>query len=273
MIPPPRRTPAMTRPDAHSEWLFPGAAPAASEPALASAQRVYFDIEISNVIELAPGQDLEDHGPFDIAVAAACDEHRRVHHWLARDERGTPLSHIDATLAREVLLTLRDAQRRGARVFAWNGMSFDVRWLGVAAGDLALAREVALELYDPMLQFVGRRGFPVGLAAVAEGLGIADKKLMAGADAPKEWQNGNYQRVLDYVAGDCRLTAQVVERIESTRSICWRTKKGSLSSEPMPELRRVREVMRDPAPDQSWMSTPKPWKRWFAWLEPHASGA
>jgi hypothetical protein len=75
--------------------------------------------------------------------------------------------------------------------------------------------------------------------------------------------------VLDYVAGDCRLTAQVIERIEAGRAIRWRTKKGTLASEPMPELRRVRDVMRDPPPDQSWMSDPKPWSSWFAWVEPH----
>jgi hypothetical protein len=169
------------------------------------------------------------------------------------------------------LLYLRDAQRRGARVCAWNGLSFDLRWLGVVAGDLALAAEIALELYDPMLQFVGRRGFPISLAAAAEGLGIAEKKLMAGADAPKEWARGNHQKVLDYVAGDCHLTGQVVARIEATRSIAWRTRKGTVSSEAMPELRRVREIMRDPPPDQSWMSDPKPWSRWFEWIAPYAA--
>lgn len=248
------------------DWLFPemNATPA---KAAAAVRRICFDIEIANEIELAPGGDLEDHGPFDISVAAACDERGEVRHWYARDEHGQPRRHIDATLAREMLVYLRDAQQAGAQVCAWNGLSFDLRWLGVAANDLALAAQVALELYDPLFQFVGRRGFPIGLAAVAEGLGIADKKLMSGADAPKEWARGNHQRVLDYVAGDCRLTAQVIERIESTRGVCWRTKKGSLSSEPIPALRRVREVMRDAPPDQSWMSTPKPWKRWFAWLE------
>ena len=94
---------------------------------------------------------------------------------------------------------------------------------------------------------------------------------MHGADAPKEWARGNHQLVIDYVAGDCRLTAEVIERIRATRAVRWRTKKGTLSTEPMPVLRRVREVMRLPPPDQSWMSTPKPWESWFAWLAPHVA--
>ena len=53
---------------------------------------------------------------------------------------------------------------------------------------------------EELLQFVGMRGFPISLAAVAEGLRLAQKKLMAGADAPKEWARGNHQLVLDYVS-------------------------------------------------------------------------
>jgi hypothetical protein len=88
-----------------------------------------------------------------------------------------------------------------------------------------------------MFQFFVQRGFPIALAAVAEGLGLVDKKLMAGADAPKQWALGNHQLVLDYVAGDCRITERVVARILELREIRWRTKKGTLSTEPMPTLR------------------------------------
>ena len=87
-------------------------------------------------------------------------------------------------LAHTFLRRFAQEQKRGAMVSAWNGLSFDLRWLGAAANDVALAREVALELYDPMFQFFILRGFPIGLAAVADGLGIVETKLMHGADAP-----------------------------------------------------------------------------------------
>lgn len=233
---------------------------------------VAFDIEIANEFELAPGEDLESHGPFDVSVAASTTRAGGVRHWFALAPDGKPARCIDARLAREVLRFLRSEQESGALVCAWNGMAFDLRWLGHVADDPRLAAEVALDLYDPMFQFVSRRGFPIALAAAAEGLGIQEKKLMSGADAPKEWARGNHQKVLDYVAGDCQLTRAVVERLLAERQVRWRTKRGTLSSEPFPTLERVRDVMRAPPPDQSWMSDPKPWLSWFEWLMPFARG-
>jgi hypothetical protein len=174
---------------------------------------------------------------------------------------------LDAETARAVLEYLRAEQQRGARVCAWNGLSFDLRWLGHVAQDPKLATEVALELYDPMFQFAAMKGFPIGLAAVAEGMGIAQKKLMSADRAPVEWQAGNHQLVLDYVAGDCTLTNQVVAAIEKAGMVKWRTKRGTLSSEPMARLRQVKDVMRDPPPDQSWMSEPKPVSNYWAWMK------
>ena len=228
--------------------------------------RVSFDIEIADVFELAPGEDLDAHGPFDISCAAAIDEAGEVRHWVSPGEDGRPAHHLDAGTAREMLTFLRAKQRAGSRVFAWNGLSFDLRWLGVAADDVALAAEIALDLYDPMFQFFVQRGFPVALAKVAEGLGIEEKKLMGGADAPVEWARGNHQLVLDYVAGDCRITDQVVAQIEKRGELRWRTRRGTLSHEPMPELRRVRDLLDAPEPDTSWMDAPMPRTKFTGWL-------
>ncbi|MBK8177567.1 MAG: hypothetical protein IPK67_01390 [Planctomycetes bacterium] len=251
----------------------PGSRPA-GDPAKAPAKapagtraRLAFDIELADVIELAPGDDLDRHGPFKIACAAAVDERGLVRHWHGSVTRGQPGGHLDAAGAKEVLLHLRAAQRAGAMVTAWNGLSFDLRWLGHAAGDLGLAREVARELFDPMFQFFVLKGYPVGLAAVADGMGIAEKKSMHGEDAPKEWARGNHQAVLDYVAGDCRLTDAVVARILETGEIRWRTKKGTLSREALRRLLPVRDLLHAPEPDVSWMTTPLPRSKFTAWLD------
>lgn len=233
----------------------------------AAPKRVSFDIEIANVIELAPGEDLDAHGPFDISCAAAVDERGTTRHWYARDDAGAPTGALDVKLARDLLVWLREQQRAGVKVCAWNGLSFDLRWIGHAADDLPLAREVALDLYDPMFQFFCQRGFPVSLASVAEGLGIAEKKLMSGDQAPIEWARGNRQLVLEYVAGDCRITDAVVARILERREVRWKTKKGTLSSEPMPVLRSVRESLALPLPDTAWMSEPLQRAKFCAWLE------
>jgi hypothetical protein len=226
-----------------------------------------FDIELADVFELAPGEDLDARGPFRISCAAAADLNGGLWHWFRCDETGRPADALDAQIARGMLEWLAAAQAQGTRVTAWNGLSFDLRWLGHAAGDLDLARRVALELYDPMFQFFVQRGFPVGLASVAAGLGVPETKAMDGADAPKRWAAGETEAVLDYVAGDCRITAEVVRRIEAERRVRWRTRQGKLSSEPMPELLPVRALLDAPEPDTSWMDKPLPRRKFTAWLE------
>jgi hypothetical protein len=253
---------------AHTPSLFPDAEAKPKPPA---AARLAFDIEIANVFEAAPGEDLERYGPFDISCAAIATDRGDVRHWFKKDAQGVPQRCIDAECASDMLAVLREAQLGGVQVCAWNGLSFDTRWLGWAARDLRLAAEIALDLYDPMFQFVVQRGFPVGLAAVAEGLGIEQRKLMHGADAPKEWAAGHHQKVLDYVAGDCQITERVVARIVELGEVRWRTKKGGVSSEPMPKLERVRDLLHRPAPDTSWMSEPIRREKFYEWLVPHSS--
>ncbi len=232
---------------------------------------VSFDIEIADEFELAPGEDLDSKGPFAIACAAAFDDRERLQHWYARTPNGSPDRQLDAKLAREMLDWLRAQQTSGVKVCAWNGLGFDLKWLGVAADAPALAAEIALELFDPMFQFVVQRGFPIALASVAAGFAIEEKKLMRGADAPKEWARGDRKLVLDYVAGDCRITTRVVERILAAREIRWLTKKGTLSTEPIAKLAPVRELLDAPLPDTSWMREPLSREKFYAWILPHTS--
>jgi hypothetical protein len=236
-------------------------------PPISSATRIAFDIELANIIELAPGEDLERHAPFDIACAAAADAQGGLWHWFCRDVSSAPTGWLDAQLARDMLRWLREHQERGVEVCAWNGLSFDLRWLGHVADDMPLARAVALDLIDPMFQFFCQRGFPVGLAKVADAMGIPEAKLMKGEDAPKRWAAGEHQLVLDYVAGDCRITEAVVGRIQAEGAVRWRTQRGTISSEPMRTLLPVHALLDSPLPDTSWMSEPLPRAKFMAWLE------
>ena len=216
-------------------------------------KHISFDIEISDAFELKPGEDLLKYAPFHISVAAAVDSTGASKLWHSTGEDGKPAIEMSREDARELLAYLVQMQQEGWSLFAWNGLSFDLRWIGYNAGDMETAARVALGLYDPMFQFFNQRGFPIGLAAVGEAMGVPQTKLMNAADAPREWRNGNHQRVMDYVIGDCQITNQIVAAIAAQRAIRWRTKKGTLSSEAMPRFKTVAEVLRDPEPDQSWM--------------------
>ena len=142
-----------------------------------------------------------------------------------------------------------------------------LKWLGHQAGDMALAARVALKSYDPMFQFFNLAGFPVGLAKVAQAMGIPQEKLMDGADAPKEWRAGNCRKVMDYCLGDCQMTNLIILAIQKARQIQWVTGKGHISSKPMPRLKPVEEVIQDPEPDQSWMGTPMPKVKFYNWVQ------
>ena len=216
-------------------------------------KHISFDIEISDAFELKQGEDLLKYAPFHISVAAAVDSTGVSRLWHSTGADGKPAVEMSREGARELLAYLLQMQQEGWNLFAWNGLSFDLRWIGYNAGDMETAARVALGLYDPMFQFFNQRGFPIGLAAVGEAMGVSQTKLMNAADAPREWRNGNHQRVMDYVIGDCQITNQVVAAIGAQRAITWRTKKGTLSSEPMPRFKTVAEILREPKPDQSWM--------------------
>ncbi len=228
---------------------------------------IAFDIELADIFDLAPGEDLASRGPFRIACAAAACDAGSLRHWFCRSPDGCPGGHLDVDTVREMLGHLRTLQLAGDRLVAWNGLSFDLLWLGHAADDIPLAREIALDLFDPMFQFFVRRGFPVSLAAVAEAMGVEERKSMGGADAPKRWAAGAHQEVLDYVAGDCRITAAVAAAITRERRVRWRTQKGTVSSEPLPELLPVKALLDAPLPDTSWMTTPLPRSKFTAWLD------
>ncbi|MFT5133988.1 MAG: hypothetical protein ACI9SC_002461 [Gammaproteobacteria bacterium] len=226
-----------------------------------------FDIEISDVFELGRNEDMGKYAPFHISVAATAVQEGEERIWFSEDEKGTPALNLTRQQAHELLEYLDEMQQQEFMVCAWNGLSFDLRWIGHQADDMALAARIALKSYDPMFQFFNQAGFPVALAKVAQSMGVSQEKLMDGADAPKEWCAGNHQKVMDYCLGDCQMTNQVVLAIQKAKKVQWMTAKGKISSKPMPRLKTVEEVIQDPEPDQSWMDTPMPRLKFYQWVQ------
>jgi hypothetical protein len=173
---------------------------------------------------------------------------------------------MSAEKANELLVFLKAKQDEGCAVCAWNGLSFDLQWIGYNAQNMPLASEIALNIYDPMFQFFNQRGFPVKLALVAKAMGVKQTKLMNGADAPKEWHAGNYQKVMDYVLGDSQITNLVINEIIKRKEIAWVTQRGEIRIVPIPRLKTVAEILKEPEPDQSWMSTPILRKKFYKWF-------
>jgi hypothetical protein len=225
-----------------------------------------FDIEISNIFELRPGEDLDQYAPFDICVAATHVDGGEQRLWLSKGPNETPLMNLSRKDARALLDYLAEMQGTGHALVAWNGLSFDLRWIGHVAGDPEQAAGIALRMYDPMFQFFKLKGFPVSLAAVASGMGIRTRKLMDGAEAPVQWRAGKHTAVCEYVMCDARMSVEIASAIIGKRQIAWVTKRGTPSSVPVPRLRTVAECIGDPMPDQSWMDSPIGQDKFTGWL-------
>ncbi len=224
-----------------------------------------FDIEIADVFDLRPGEDIETYAPFHISVAATAIYGGEERLWYSQDPDERPALTLTQERARELLAYLEAMQNAETMLCAWNGLSFDLKWIGYQADDMRRAARIALGIYDPMFQFFNQKGFPVGLASVGAGMGIGQVKLMASADAPKEWRAGHFERVMDYVLGDCQMTNQIVRAIQERGEVRWQNRKGLLSAEPMPRLYTVEEVIEHPEPDQSWMDRPIPKANFYRW--------
>ena len=226
-----------------------------------------FDIEISDVFELGKYEDIEKYAPFHISVAATAIHNGEERIWYSEDADGSPALSVTQQRAHELLEYLDEMQQAGFMVCAWNGLNFDLKWIGHQAEDMALAARIALKSYDPMFQFFNQAGFPVGLAKVAQAMGISQEKLMDGADAPKQWRAGNCQEVMDYCLGDCQMTNLIILAIQKAGKTKWVTAKGQVRSKPTPRFKTVEDVIQDPEPDQSWMDTPMPRLKFYQWVQ------
>jgi RNase_H superfamily len=226
-----------------------------------------FDIEISDLFELQPYEDMAKYAPFHISVAATAIDGGEERIWYSRDRDGRPELNLSQEQALELLTYLADKQDEGYAVCAWNGLGFDLQWIGHQAEDFRLAANVALRSYDPMFQFFCAAGFPVALAKVAQAMGIHQTKLLDGADAPREWCGGNHKLVMDYCLGDCQMTNQVIRAIVKAKAVHWITARGTPGTKPMLRLRPVEDIIPEPGPDQSWMDSPIPKERFYSWIQ------
>ena len=224
-----------------------------------------FDIEISDVFELGKYEDIEKYAPFHIPVAATAIHNGEERIWYSEEADGRPALNLTRQRAHELLKYLDEMQQAGFMVCAWNGLGFDLKWIGHQADDMGLAARIALKSYDPMFQFFNQAGFPVGLEKVAQAMGISQEKLMDGADAPKEWRAGNFRKVMDYCLGDCQMNNLIMLAIQKAEETRWVTGKGQIRSKPTPRFKTVEEVIRDPEPDQSWMDTPMSKLKFYQW--------
>jgi hypothetical protein len=227
-----------------------------------------FDIETAADV---PGPDFNwrPHRPIGITCAAvlASDGAEPVV-WHGKTAAGAPAPRMTRDEAREVVQALLQKAAEGYTVVTWNGLGFDFDVLAEESGVTDLCRDLALGHVDMMFQIFCEKGFPVSLEKGAAAMGISGKlEGLSGWQAPRLWAKGEHQKVLDYVAQDVRVALQVAQLAEKKKSFSWKTQKGTTSSLPLSRgWLSVRDALKLPQPDTSWMSNPLSRKHFTGWL-------
>ncbi len=228
-----------------------------------------FDIETAKDI---PGVDFnwKAHRPLGITCIASqsteCDEPRV---WLSHTDSGTPAPQMAQADVAAFVRFLSSATTDGFVPLSWNGLAFDFDVVAEESGLVEECRTLARNHVDMMFHVVCAKGFPVALNNAASGLGVEGKLAgVEGIDAPSLWASGQYGVVTDYVAQDVRTTLAVALKSESQRSFAWTTRRGTISSMPLPRgWLTVELAARLPLPDTSWMSDPPSRRDFMSWEE------
>ncbi len=227
-----------------------------------------FDIETAKDV---PGDDFNwrPHRPLGISCAATlASDSGALRLWHGKTADGSPAARMTAADALELVQHLSEMAKSGYLILSWNGLAFDFDILAEESAAPAICHECALAHVDMMFHIVCSLGYPVALDKGAQGMGLPGKPAgMSGIKAPKMWADGRHQEVLEYVSQDVRMALQIAQAAEQRRRFEWITRKGTKSTLPLPKgWLAVREALKLPEPDVSWMSNPMKRRDFTAWM-------
>lgn len=227
-----------------------------------------FDVETAANVP-GPEFNWRDHRPLGITCAAAlASDLAEPMIWLGKSPDGNPAKQMSRAEAHGMVDQLREMVLADYTLLTWNGLGFDFDVLAEEADALKTCRELALNHVDMMFHIFCDRGFPVALDKAAHALGIPGKPPgMSGLLAPQMWEQGQFKEVMDYVVQDVRIALNVAHLCEERGSFTWTTRRGSTGSMPLGNgWLTVREALKLPEPDTSWMSSPLPRSDFTHWL-------
>lgn len=225
------------------------------------------DLEISKVIP-EDARDWNVYRPFGIICAATVCSNGTQHIWYGKLPDGgiaDKMSRVDiATLVYYLTSEVSD----GKTIVSWNGLSFDLAVLAEESGLHDECKEIALSHIDMMFHLFCEKGYPLSLDKAAKGMGLSGKSTdMNGALAPKLWAQGRREEVLNYVLHDTKMTLDLFEITTERKSLFWRSNKNNSM---VLHLRKgwmnVRNALKLPLPDISWMTLPWPRTKFTAWM-------
>lgn len=225
------------------------------------------DIEIAKIIP--DGEpDWKAYRPLGItciALAASDWERPQVY------SKNTGDGPVPAMSREEVALVVRHMEKlsgQGYTLLTHNGVSFDFQELAYESGLWAECANLALNSVDTCLQILCLKGFPLGLDALAKGMGLSGKTDgINGRSAPVLWSEGRCQEVIAYCAQDAKVTLEVAEKTERLGYLTWISRSGRQNALMLPfGWATAAECLRLPEPDTSWMTSPMKRSDFVSWM-------
>jgi hypothetical protein len=148
----------------------------------------------------------------------------------------------------------------GGRLFTWNGIGFDFPAIASNVPEkLPEIAALALNSYDPWLQFVRTLGWPIALERVSVPmLGREKVEGISGSQAGMMWPI-EAPSILRYCAGDAELLKDVVAAMTSEKQVRWMKQSGQEGKREIevngkPGWYKVKKLIELPEPNRSWMS-------------------
>ncbi len=228
-----------------------------------------FDIETAKEV---PGEvfDWKPHRPLGICCAAALPgDAQQPIVWHGTTADGKPAPRLSLSDAKRIVDELAKFVADGYTLVTWNGLGFDLDVLAEEANARQQCQTLALNHVDLMFHVFCDRGFPISLEKAAQGMKIPGKpEGISGEVAPQLWAQGRFEEVINYVSHDVRIALQIAVKCDANRRFDWITGRGKKSSVTLPQgWFTVRDALKLPLPDTSWMDAPIPRRRFTGWLD------
>lgn len=239
-------------------------------PSLFPEERVRwlaFDLEIAKTLP-DDFSDFKRFRPLGISCAATYSSENELTFWVESDPQGQYEKQLTRRTAVQLVEFLLAQSQAGFSIVTWNGLGFDFDILNEESGGHAGCKQLAVEHTDMMFHVFCEKGYGLSLDKAAKGMGLAGKvEGMHGAIAPQLWQQGEHQQVLDYLEQDARTTHDLAVAGDEQRALHWVSNTGKLQELKLPRgWLSVREALKLPLPDTSWMDHPWPREKFTGWL-------
>ena len=227
---------------------------------------IALDIEIAKIFQ-GDFSTWKNHRPLGIICAATLVDGQEPYLWYSRSTNGAIAEKMCLTDLTNLVSYLQKSTANGWKIITWNGLGFDFDVIAEESGCWEACADLALNHIDMMFHVFCLKGYPVALDKVAKRMGLPGKlEGMSGEEAPILWQQGQYQKVLHYVAQDARTTMDVTKAGMNHGKIWWTSNRGNYQEVNLRTgWKSVCDANNLPSPDTSWMTSPIRRSQFLEW--------